>query len=92
MKLTNFSLTMTLLLASGEAMAQWTPPVPSATCEMATDGTEQYLYNTEAGGFFAGANDWGTRASINEKGDLIKVIPTEDEMYNLACYPSTKEQ
>lgn len=54
-------------------------PVP-AFSPLADDGnTVQYLYNVEAGAFMVGANDWGTRASVDEgKGYKFKVAKNED--------------
>jgi len=78
------------------AFAQWTLPVPETTQEMLTDGTtKQYLYNLEAGGFFAGANNYGTRASVASFADPIMFVPTgeteDDYVYmNFKCFPSTK--
>ncbi len=44
--------------------AQWVKPAyPSA--QPLTVGTDCYLLNIDADGFLLGANDWGTRASIN---------------------------
>ena len=42
---------------------------------MADDGaTVQYMYNVEFGGFFLGANDWNTRASVSKtKGYKVKI-------------------
>ncbi|MCH5175367.1 MAG: hypothetical protein J1F40_05735 [Prevotellaceae bacterium] len=49
-------------------------PTPQTT-ELVDDGnTIQYLYNVKAGGFFLGANDYGTRASVDAgKGFQFKV-------------------
>ncbi|MBQ8050590.1 MAG: hypothetical protein IJ197_03325 [Bacteroidaceae bacterium] len=44
------------------AYGQWTKP--TLKTQPLTVGTEYYLYNLDAEGFLAGANDWGTRASI----------------------------
>ena len=58
---------------------QTTKPVP-AFSELADDGeTVQYLYNVESGAFLLGANDWGTRASLDEaKGYQFKVKKNDD--------------
>ncbi len=78
------------LVMSLAASAQWTKPTPT-TVDMADDGeTTQYLYNKEAVGFFAGANDWGTRASIAPTGDPVRMKALESGTWNLGCYPSTK--
>lgn len=60
---------------------QWTKPVP-AFVPMADDGvTDQYLYNVEAGGFFIGANDYMTRASIqwNDGAKVRMTAQYEDD-------------
>lgn len=86
------------LLVSSMGFAQWTAPVPSSTVEMDDSGTAaQFLYNVEGGGFFAGHNDWNTRASIAVKGDTVRFIKLyEDEeqtvalgTWNFGCYPNT---
>lgn len=73
------------------AFAQWALPVPSSTVEMPKDATNAaYLYNLGAGGFLAGANAWGTRASVSKTGDKVYLETPDDEFYSLRCYPSTK--
>ena len=52
-------VTMLVCLA---ADAQWTKPVPKG--QPMSEGTEMYLFNVDASGFLCGANDWGTRASV----------------------------
>ena len=60
-----FLLLGAALMMSATVFAQWTKPVPSNTQDMVDDGaTIQFLYNTGAGGFLAGANDYNTRASV----------------------------
>ena len=87
------------LVVSSVASAQWVKPVPSSTVDMDDSGSaEQYLYNKGAVGFFAGGNDWTTRASINATGDPIRMIKLyeDDEKtvpsgtWNFGCYPSVK--
>ncbi|MCQ2213317.1 MAG: hypothetical protein MJZ36_06745 [Bacteroidaceae bacterium] len=83
-------LLLASLVVSIASFAQWTKPEPSQIQKMATDGTAQFLYNKEAGGFFAGANDWGTRASVATVADSIKFISVDGTFYNFACYPASK--
>ncbi|MCQ2258176.1 MAG: hypothetical protein MJZ41_09340 [Bacteroidaceae bacterium] len=84
-------LLIAALVSNAAVFAQWTAPAPSKVQEMATDGeTSQYLYNKEAGGFFAGGNDWGTRASVSTTADPIKFVSLDGEAYNFACYPAAK--
>ena len=59
-------------LVSILGFAQNAKPVPTFS-DMATDGTIQYLYNKDAGGFFVGANDWNTRASVGEYGIPVRM-------------------
>ena len=55
------------------------PAAPKASA-LVTDGTvEQYLYNVGAKGFLIGANDWGTRASIDAaKGYKVNMTLNAD--------------
>ncbi len=72
-----------LCCASASSYAQWTKPtlknvdftlkeVVNAAGEKEQVSDTLYLYNTEAPGFFVGANDWNTRASAGSHG--YKVI------------------
>lgn len=87
-----------LLLASFvmsvATFAQWTAPAPRTVQDAITDGvTSQYLYNKEAGGFFAGGNDWNTRASVTTVADPIRFVSTEDgDNMNFQCYPQAAEK
>ena len=83
-------LLLASLLMSMGVFAQWKAPTPSKTQEMATDGTAQFLYNVEAGGFFAGGNDWGTRASVTSVADSVKFVSVDGDFYNFACFPASK--
>ncbi len=52
------------ILVSVSASAQWTKPsVPTA--QALSVGDECYLLNIDAEGFLVGANEWGTRASVD---------------------------
>ena len=74
------------------ASAQWTKPTISSFVDMADDGeTAQYLYNVGTGLFFAGHNEYNTRASVAEKGDKVrfsKVEGSEEGFYTFGCYPA----
>lgn len=76
-----FSLVALMCFAVG-AWAQEKPTAPAspAYAKLSTDGsTPQYLYNVEAKGFYVGANDWGTRASISaDKGYAVKITANGD--------------
>lgn len=86
-------ITAASLMFAISASAQWTKPTVSSFSEMAEDGeTAQYLYNVGTGMFFAGHNDYNTRASVAEKGDQVrfaKVEESEEEFYTFGCYPAT---
>lgn len=71
MKLRNLLVSCGLLLIAGVAQATIVggvrqKPVP-ATQAMQL-GVKQYLYNVGGKGFFVGANDYSTRASLGDKG------------------------
>lgn len=83
-------LLLASMLVSAASFAQWTAPTPTNYQEVATDGTEQFLYNKEAGGFFCGGNDWNTRASVGTSADPIRFTVYDGENYNFGCYPSVK--
>lgn len=72
-------LLLASMLMSAASFAQWTEPAAPAFVPMAEDGeTINYLYNIEAKGFFLGANDWNTRASVSKtKGYKVKMIMKE---------------
>ena len=72
--------------------AQWTKPAPPSSVPMKTDEA-LYLYNPEADGFFLGANDWDTRASVKgTKGYkvFIEKYELDDISYYLADSVETK--
>ncbi len=80
---------------SCSAFAQWTAPGMPSTVDMDDSGNEvQFLYNPATLSFFAGANDWNTRASAVEFGDSIKMFKidngSDQTTWNIGCYPSTK--
>lgn len=71
------------------ASAQRTMPQITSFTDMINDGeTAQYLYNVGTQKFFAGANDWNTRASVDTKGDSIRFELLESGYYNFRCYPA----
>lgn len=52
---------------------------------LATDGTTaQYFYNVDAGGFLIGANDYGTRASIDSFNGYLCRFEANGETFKLA--------
>lgn len=67
-------LLLASMLVSAASFAQWTKPANPTGIDL-TIGDTIYLYNAEAGGFFVGANDWSTRASVGPNG--YKVIIKE---------------
>lgn len=79
-----------LSMICASSYAQWSVPVPSKTQEMATDGTPQFLYNKDAGGFYTCGNEYGTRASIGIQADSVKFVLIGNGNYNFCDYPSAK--
>ena len=48
-----------------------------------------YLYNVGAKGYLVGGNDWGTRASIAQKGGIsVNLEKLEDGNYTVSCSPT----
>ena len=62
---------------------------PTAS-KLATDGTAQYFYNVEAKGFLVGANDWGTRASIDPQKGYLCRFEKNGDTYQLATQFNNK--
>ncbi|MDE7165416.1 MAG: hypothetical protein K2O17_00080 [Bacteroidaceae bacterium] len=83
------------LLTGLSSHAAWTKPaVPEG--QPLTAGAEVYLYNVDFGGFLVGANDWGTRASLDpthghkvyvrEFADADAGYPWDGESYFITNY------
>lgn len=86
-------LALSVLMVVG-AYAQWTKPAAPASVPLQT-GETLYLYNPDADGFFLGANDWNTRASVSgTKGYKVWIEKYEldDISYYLADSVETKGQ
>ena len=86
-------LALYVLMVVG-AYAQWTKPAAPASVPLQT-GETLYLYNPDADGFFLGANDWNTRASVSgTKGYKVWIEKYEldDISYYLADSVETKGQ
>lgn len=65
--------------------ASFAEDIVPATSEVVS-GTDYYLYNKEYKGFLVGANDWGTRASVDRnKGLKITVTKLESGLYKLGA-------
>ena len=83
----SFLALMLILIGMVSAHAAEAPVAPSApkASALVTDGSvKQYLFNVGAKGFFVGANDYGTRASIApDKGYWVKMTPN-GETFTLA--------
>ncbi len=72
-------LFMASLSVNMTSFAQWTKPA-DPVCMPLTVGKECYLYNKEAGAFFVGANDYGTRASISvTTGHKVILVQSETD-------------
>lgn len=65
------------LLVSSMGFAQWVKPAAPKATDMNL-GDTLYLYNVEAGQFFAQGNDWGTRASVSYDSGNKVVFSVEE--------------
>lgn len=79
---------MASLLVSVASFAQWTSPITAADGEEVVVGEKYFLYNLGAGGFFKGANDWETRASISTTAADTVIIEEAAEagFYRISVY------
>jgi len=94
MKKSLLTLVSVMLTSMSALAAGWVEPIPEFTAPV-FDGTPQFLYNTEAKGFFCGGNDWNTRASISTSmGDSIYFQPVAgaEGSYYFRCYPSVAKK
>lgn len=81
-----------MLLAGSAFAAEWTKPTLTGQAVVTDGETEQYLYNETAGAFFLGANDWGTRGSLDPaKGYKMKIAETGEGTYSLTDYAESKK-
>ena len=82
-----FALFVASLLMSVTSFAQWTKPAAPAVAPLSTNQS-CYLYNKDADGFFVGANDYGTRASVSQtSGYEVKIEQgTESDSYYISSY------
>jgi len=82
--------TITLLASvvmSTTAFAQWV--APTVQTEEMKLGEVQYLYNVGAKGFFLGANDYGTRASVSKtKGYKVQIKKNWNEYMDDGVTPA----
>lgn len=88
MKLKAFLVLCTSMVMTSTAFAAgWEKPVPQTvqltTVADASEGEGQYLYNVDYAGFFLGANDWGTRASVGNTGIAVKIVKKGDDKYGI---------
>ena len=77
MRISRLLISGALLLTCGSVHATLVDgvrqkPVPQAASEFQY-GEVCYLYNTKAQGFWCGANDWKTRASVADEGWKVKI-------------------
>ena len=74
-------------MTSTALAATWEKPIPQTvqltTVADASEGEGQYLYNVDYAGFFLGANDWGTRASVGNTGIAVKFVKKGDDKYGI---------
>ena len=63
----------------------WEKPVPQTTqlttVKNVNDGKVMYLYNSDYKGFYHGANEYGTRASVGNTGLPIKFVEQASGKY-----------
>ncbi len=83
MKLKTLLLCGGLLTAMSASAAlnitERTAPVPQTTAPVTDGETVQYLYNIASRGFFLGANEYETRASVCDTlGYKVKLTSTSD--------------
>lgn len=66
---------------------------PQTTGFVKSSSTDDYyyLYNTGAGKFFTEGNDWGTQASVGDKGLKVAFTEVSDGVYNLQNLSLKKE-
>ena len=88
MKLKTFLVLFTSLVMTSAAFASvWEKPVPQTVrltpFADASEGEGQYLYNVDYVGFFLGANDWSTRASVGNTGIAVKFVKKGDDKYGI---------
>lgn len=70
-------LLLAALFVSSMGFAQWEKPAAPKATDMNPSDT-LYLYNVEAGQFFAQGNDWGTRASVSYDSGNKVVFSVEE--------------
>jgi hypothetical protein len=76
-----------IMMTSTAFAAGWEKPIPQ-TVKLVTvtsndEGEGQYLYNVDYAGFFLGANDWGTRASVGNTGLKVKIVERSEGKYSI---------
>ncbi|MDO5481568.1 MAG: hypothetical protein Q4F47_00765 [Bacteroidaceae bacterium] len=70
-------LLLAALFVSSMGFAQWEKPAAPKATDM-NPGDTLYLYNVEAGQFYAQGNDWGTRASVSYDSGNKVVFSVEE--------------
>ena len=88
MKLKTLLVLSTSMVMTSTAFAEgWEKPVPQttpvATVDNADAGDAMYLYNVDYKGFFVGANDYGTRASVGNSGLKVKFVKQTSGNYGI---------
>ena len=80
-------LCTSMVMTSTAFTAVWEKPTPQ-TVQLVTvasneEGEALYLYNVDYAGFFLGANDWGTRASIGNSGIKVKIVERSEGKFSI---------
>jgi hypothetical protein len=80
-------LCTSIMMTSPAFTVGWEKPTPQ-TVQLVTvasnaEGEALYLYNVDYAGFFLGANDWGTRASLGISGIKVKIVERSEGKYSI---------
>lgn len=86
-------ISASIVMTSTAFAVVWEKPVPQTTqlktVKNVNDGKVLYLYNSDYKGFYHGANEYGTRASVGNTGLPIKFVEQASGKY--AIYHTTNK-
>lgn len=69
----------TLAAAASSFAAEWQKPIYSGKYKMLEAGSTVYIYNTDAHLFLGEGNDYGTHATMGDRGTYFRVKQHLDE-------------